>query len=229
MKKHLLLLLTLTLFAGLSLKAQQVYSNIVGMMKTSLPDGEFQIVSLQFPGNGSGVALDDAFTGLNDLTKIYIWELQINNSMGYTEYTYFDGVWYDKFGSPDTTRVINQGVALWIKPGSGGTEVIHSGEVPSSDSFTFNLEQGFNLITNPYPVPLKLSDISPTLLSDLDKVYEFTEAGYIDYTWFQGVWYDRFGTAMDQNAINANAFDAGKGVWLSLSGSGGELTFEKPY
>jgi hypothetical protein len=219
--KKIILTLAFALTAALTAQAQPVYSNVVGMVKTTIADGEFEIVSLQFPGEGTGVKLLDAFTGVNDLSVVYVWDA---NQSEYNEFTFYQGDWYNKFGVITNNLEITQGQAVWIKDGGGGANVVHSGVVPEVASVNVPVSQGYNLIANPYPVSLKLSDISVGVLSNFDKVYSFSEGSYAEYTWYNGDWYDTFGTI-----VNTKEFVAGKGVWLELSGVGGTLSFSKPY
>jgi hypothetical protein len=222
--KKIILTLAFALTAAITAQAQPVYSNVVGMNKTTLSDGGFQMVNLPLSGDdpASGVKFSDAFSNLSDGSVAYIW---VNNA--YLEYTYYTatGSWYNKQFDVVDNEVIPKGSAVWLKDGGGGSEPVHSGPVPSGDSYDVDFGVGFNMIGNPYPVNMKVSDISSPALSDGDVIYYWDGTEYQQYTYYTatGSWYNKQFDVVDNTVI-----PVGKGVWLSASASG-TITFTKPY
>lgn len=215
-------LLTLALLSSLLLSApaqDAVYSNVVGMVKQDLPQNGFKIVALQFPENETGVTLSNAFTGLSDESVLFVWNA--NNT--YTRYTYYDGYgWYQGVTEANDVEIA-QGSAMWLREGGTGSTPIHSGNVPESDTIDVNIVAGFNLISNPYPVNLRIGDIDTSGLNENDVIFVWGGESYTRYTYYEGYgWY--------QGVAEANDIEipAGQGIWLRAETSG-TITFNKPY
>jgi hypothetical protein len=176
---------------------------------------------LPFSGDSGEVTLSDAIGEVPDFTKVFVWD------SGYIDFTYLSalGGWVDSSLNHANGFIVSQGTALWVKADGGATQFIHSGEVPTLSSYTIDFTAGFTLISPPYPVDLPLSDIDITDIQDFDKIFVWTESGYIDYTYLTplGGWVDS-----DLAPAGGETIPAGTGVWLSASGSG-SITFTKPY
>jgi hypothetical protein len=217
--KKIILTLAFALTAALTAQAQPVYSNIVGMVKQDLPENGFKIVALQFPETATGVTLGNAFTGLSDESVLFVW----NTNNTYTRYTYYDGFgWYQGATESNDVEIV-KGAALWLRDGGSGSSPIHTGTVPEQASIDVNIVVGFNLISNPYPVNLRIGDIDTSGLTENDVIFVWNGSSYTRYTYYAGFgWY--------QGATESNDIEipAGQGFWLR-SESAGSLTFTKPY
>lgn len=217
--KKLIFTLVLAFSASLITHAQPVYSNIVGMVKQDLPENGFKIVALQFPETETGVTLGNAFTGLSDESVLFVW----NPNNTYTRYTYYEGFGWFQGASDANNTEISKGSALWLRDGGSGSSPIHTGNVPETATVDVNVVAGFNLISNPYPVNLRIGDIDINGLSENDVIFVWDGSTYTRYTYYEG--FGWFKGATESNDIE---IPAGQGFWLR-AGSVGTLTFTKTY
>jgi hypothetical protein len=223
MKKFLATAVVTGLIGGSAFAATNVVSsaNIVGYVKTPMTSGQFQIIGSQFlAGSTNGVTLGSAFSGLTEESTLITW-----NGSGYAPYTYYIGYgWYDVGGAEANDVVIPSGSSFWVRNNGAATDVVLSGDVPMADSITNTLVEGFNLIANPYPVALKLSDIPTASLSEEDVLFAWNGSGYAPYTYYIGYgWYDVGGAE-----ANTVEIPVGQGFWLRTAASG-SLIFNKQY
>lgn len=222
--KKLILTLAFALTAALTAQAQPVYSNVVGMIKTSIPAGDFQIVALPLSGSETSVLLDDAFGDVVNGTVLYVWDGE-----GYVDYQYLDflGGWVNSSNVPVGDSVsITQGTSVWLKSGGSETTLVHSGNVPESATTTINFTQGFTLISSPYPANLLLGDLDVTDIRNGDTIFIWTEAGYADYQYlnFLGGWVNSSNVPVGDTV----SIPAGSGAWLKSQISG-SILINKPY
>lgn len=230
MKKILAPLAALSLLASLSVSAESFYSNTVGMIKHDLSDSEFKMVALQLDEGQSSIALEEAFGSLNDLTTIFVYDPSATANP-YSTYVYYDGFgWYEGVSPVVEGEVmLNRGSSVWIKDGGGGSSPIHSGRVPEESSIDVTLVAGLNMISNPYPVPLRIIDLDTSNLSDRDVIWVYDNV-YTKYTYFEGFgWYEGV-SPIDENAV----IDAGLGFWIFVQNvdpvtNVATLSFTKPY
>lgn len=215
-------LLTFALLSSLLLSApaqDAVYSNVVGMIKHDLPQDGFKIVALQFPENEGGITLNNAFTGLSDESVLFVW----NDNNTYTRYTYYDGFgWFQGVTEANDVE-ITQGSAMWLREGGSGSSPVHSGNVPDAETIDRNIIAGFNLVSNPYPVNLRLGDIDTEGLTENDVIFVWDGESYTRFTYYEG-----FGWFQGVTEANAYEIPAGQGFWLRAV-SDGKITFTKPY
>jgi hypothetical protein len=223
MKKSLTLITLLGLMTTSLLQAQTAYSNIVGMIKHDIAPGEFKILSLQFPDGASGVTLGEAFSDLPDRTTIFTWG---ENGGGYSSYEYYEGFgWFDTLTTLNVdSKELAQGTAFWIRDPGTGSSPVQSGGIPTTESFTVNVTAGFNLFANPYPVPLTLSSLDVSQLSDRDKIFYWNGSGYQSIEYYVGFgWYD----VLTAQPADDFSIPAGEGFWLSAADDG-IITFITP-
>ena len=220
MKKLLMTVAVLGCVATM-VSAQTVTSaNIVGYSKKAMPLNSIDIVSPQFlAGDAGGISLDDAFGGMSDSTSIYAWD-----GGAYSLYTYYEGYgWFDPSFVAAGGVLIGQGDGVWLQSGTVAADVIMSGEVSLAGSITNTLIVGINMVANPYPVSMRLSEIPEVSLSDGDVVYLWS-GSYSVYTFYVGYgWFDPSFVAADDVQVGV-----GQGFWLS-SAAGGDLVFDKQY
>jgi hypothetical protein len=216
--KKLIMTVAVLACATSMVSAQVTSANIVGYAKKTIGDGAFVIASPQFQGTGAGTTLDNAFSGLNNGSSVFAF-----NGSGYVQYDYYAGYGWYQGVNPAGSTVISAGDAVWLKDGGGGAETIMSGEVPSAASITNTLQVGFNLVANPYPVALKLSDIPTASLSNGDSAFVFTGSGYVQYDYYAG-----YGWYQGVNPAGSTTIPVGSGFWLSTA-AGGDLVFSKSF
>jgi len=211
-----------------SMASAQVYSqNIVGYSKTTLAAESFEIVSLQFSGTNGVTTLGDAFSGLSENDVVFVW-----TGSGYTKYTYYgpdpvDGGWFNTKWEESNDVEIPAGAAVWLNALTV-TDAVTAGQVPSDVSITVSVLAGFNLVSNPYPVAMKLSDLSAAGLSENDVVFVWTGSGYTKYTYYgpdpvDGGWYDT-----KWQVSNDVVVPVGAGCWLD-SAVATDLVFTKNF
>ena len=239
MKKKALTFITFFgLLTSSVVHAQPAYSNIVGMVKTALPSSGFRMVSLQFSGTKAGVTLGDAFTGLSDNSKLYLWSQDTGSGFpGYVVYRYLVGpaAWFTQSFGPADDVIIPRGTVAFIQDGGTGSDVVHSGSVPSVPNENFYdvsfVGGSFNMVGNPYPVETPFSAITSANFSDFDTIYIFDGSDYILYRFItaatagagEDAWYtSSFGPTTGLTIA------PGTGFWLSTAQSG-SIRFNKTY
>jgi len=205
-----------------SMASAQVYSqNIVGYAKTTLAADSLQMLSLQFSGTNGVVTLGNSFSGLSVNSTVYMW-----NGVGYNEYTYYGEEigWYDPLFNASDSIEVASGFAVWVKDGGDGADAVTAGEVPSADSIDVAVTAGLNMVANPYPTTMMLSEI-PTGLASGDVAYVWGGAGYNDYTFYgEDIgWYDAL-----FNPAGTVEIGVGKGLWLYVA-SPATLSFSKEF
>jgi hypothetical protein len=202
-----------------SMASAQVYSqNIVGYAKTTLAADSLEMLSLQFSGTNGTVTLENSFSGLGSGSVVYMW-----NGGGYNAYTYY-GVngWYDSLNQPADSVEVDSGVAVWVKDAGEGADAITAGEVPSADSVVVEISAGLNMVANPYPTTMKLSD-NPSGLASVAKAYVWSGI-YSSYTFYgENGWYD----SLNQPAADVE-IGVGEGLWLSVAAPA-SLSFSKGF
>jgi len=207
--KKLVMTVAVLATAASVVTAQTVTSaNVVGYSKKNIGAGAFKMVADQFVvDNEAGVSIGEAFgTSLPDGSELYSW-----NGSVYLVFTYFDGLgWFDGDFNDATGVVISRGDALWVKNAGGtATDLIVSGNVPQSGSTTNSLTVGYNLVANPYPTAVALSQLNINPV-DGDELYLF-DGVYTTYTYFEGLgWFDG-----DFNDANAVEVPVGEGFWYN--------------
>lgn len=220
MKKILATAVITSAIAGAAFAGTNVVSsaNIVGYVNTDLAMNQIKIVAPQFlAGATNGATLGSAFSGLADATVLYTWD-----GANYATYTYYVGYgWYDGGYAEANNVLLGQGSAMWLQTVDAAS-VIMAGDVPMVGSVTNTIVAGINLIANPYPVALKLSDIPTASLSDADTAYVWDGSGYANYTYYVGYgWYD--GGYAEANNVE---IPVGQGFWLQTA-AGGSMIFNK--
>ena len=238
--------------------AEVVSSNIVGYEKINLKTG-FNMIGVQFVQVG-GNNLDLGTVGtLNaempgyDEDGNYDTEMQVWNGNGYDYYGWagdsgskvdndpdLDNKWLD-MDNEEIDEIAAKGSGFWILAKQAGTLTI-SGEVPSS-AVTIQLTTGFNMVANPFPGGVAVSDFGV-----LDSSFPgYDEDG--DYDTEMQVWngngYDYYGWAGDSgskvdndpdldnkwldmdNELVDDVIPYGNAVWI-LTKRAGSITFTPP-
>ena len=189
MKKTLIPLLALAFSgaAGLHAQAQDTVTsvNAVGMVKLTLPRGQFSMVSFPFSENETEVLTVAGLfgTSLPSSSIVYTWDPMAQG--------YVTSIFGTRSGWSNGDVEINRSMGFYIFiPETAQDleyEVTFSGEVPggvSNDLSVISLAEGFNFVSIPFPVSKLLSE---TGLNDIiqsgDFVYFWNGTEWISSSW----------------------------------------------
>ena len=232
----------------------------MGYEKINLNAG-YNMIGVQFTQIG-GDALALPEVGILDSTMagfdedgVYDTEMRVWNGVGYDYYgwsgtsagEYMDdeslnNKWLNLDFEEEVDAARNAGSGFWIKAGSSGNITI-SGQVPEAETVETPLTSGYNLVANPYPANVAISDFGT-----LDGSFSgFDEDGNyaVEMRVWNGIGYDYYGWSgtsagkyMDDESLNnkwlnldfesvSDPIPYGHGVWIKTSQSG-TITFTNP-
>ena len=233
----------------------------VGYNTQTLTAGDYNLISLPFAGvDGGSAKLADVMSGanwnggetFNDGDQIQVWGFNAQGIGGYTIYYYYadpsdptwDG-WYDLSGSyyfddcEENAGGLDVGWNAWyLSRGKTNPTVTMAGAIAPEDDVSFTIHGGdYTLLSNPFPVRLKLNDATQVDWGDIhggetfndgDQIqlwgfndkgiggypiyYYYADAG--DPTW--DGWYDLSGSYYFEDVPetdNANGLKAGEAFW----------------
>ena len=239
--------------------ADVVSSNIVGYQKITLAEG-FNAVGLQFVNVGGGLKdltdsfiMDSSYKGYNAdydfFTRMQVW-----NGNGYDFYGWagtsgtdvdddpdLDNTWTDMAAEAVDGVDFKPFSGVWIRAEKAGT-VLVSGEVVTTN-ITVALEEGFNLICNPFPaaIPVSTFGVLDSSFKGYNADYDFFSRmqvwngnGYDFYGWagtsgtdvdddpdLDNTWTDMAAEATDA------VIPAGGAVWIRAE-KAGTISFTSP-
>lgn len=263
MKKTALLAVALATCLGYApaQAADVVSSNIVGYEKIQLTAG-YNMVGVQFKQVGGAAltlatvgALDDSMAGFDE-DEVFATEMRVWNGIGYDYFGWsgtsgtdvyddpdYDNLWLDANKMETTDDITVAGSGFWIKAGSAGTMTI-SGEVPEEATTTVALASGFNIVANPYPGAVKISDFG--VLDSSFAGFDEDENFSTEMRVWNGIGYDYYGwsgtsgtdvyddSTYDNKWLNANTMEPGTdnipfgtAVWIKAE-KAGNITFTSP-
>ena len=241
--------------------AEVVSSNIVGYDKITINEG-FNMIGAQFlKVGGSDLdlstvgTLDSQMPGF-DSDGNYDTELRVWNGRGYEYYGWsgtsgtdvledstLDNKWLNGDLEEPEDETVSASGGFWIKAGTSGTITI-SGEVPSASSIEVPLIAGFNLVANPFPADVKLSEFGqmdssyPGFDSDGNFAAElrtWNGRGYEYYGWSGTSGTDVLeDSSLDNKWLNGDLEEEddtkvllGHAVWIKTEAAG-KITFTSP-
>ena len=235
-------------------------ANIVGYNTQTLTAGDYNLISLPFAGvDGGSAKLADVMSGSwfggldSDVgDQLQVWGFNDKGIGGYTKYYYYadpedpqwDG-WYDLSGSyyfddcEENAGGLDVGWNAWyLSRGKNNPTVTMAGAIAPQDDISFTIHGGdYTLLSNPFPVRLKLNDktqvdwgnIHGGLDSDAGdqiQVWGFNDkgiGGYTKYYYYADPedpqwdgWYDLSGSYYFEDVPetdNANGLKAGEAFW----------------
>jgi hypothetical protein len=232
-------------------------SNTVGYTKVNL-DAGYNMIGVQFVdigGTAKALAtvatLDSSMAGCDDegnyATKMLVFRngdyLPDFGWSGTAGTEYFDGEVPDNewlnLDLEETDDSLDRGDAFWVKAGSAGTITL-VGQVPTG-TITIPLSAGYNMVANPYPKAVKVSEFGQLAASMAGcddegnfatKMLVFKNGDYLpDFGWSGTAGTDYFdGEVPDNKWVNLDleetndTVDAGHAVWIK-AGSAGSITF----
>ena len=243
--------------------ADVVSSNIVGYQKLTLQAGYNLIANgFRVVGSDTAPALQDMFSdaasnatgtlGQDTADNILVW-----TGTGYTTYWFYDATgtddedpdydkkWYDTIDeSTPSSAGIDAADGAWYI-GRNATTLTIAGEV-SKSAVSVDLQNGYNLIANPFPAALTLNDpsidwssmgVTGTLGQDTaDNILVWTGTGYTTYWFYDATgtddadpdydkkWYD----TIDESTPSSASIPAGVGVWFIHRGAATTITLPSP-
>ena len=222
-------------------------------------DAGYNMIGTQFVQVGgdakalSEVAtLDSEMSGFDDGGS-FATEMKVWKNGNYTTYGWSGSSGTDVLGDPaldnkwlndeleeDVEASLAAEDAVWIKAEKAGTVLI-SGEVPTNNTVTVPLSIGYNMVANPYPKTVSVSDFG-VLSSNMEgfddggsfatEMKVWKNGNYTTYGWsgFSGT--DILGdSSLDNKWLNDEleieteaVVDFGHGVWIKAA-SAGSITF----
>ena len=232
-------------------------SNTVGYTKVSLQKG-YNMIGVQFVDIGGTAkdlatvaTLDSSMAGSDDEGNFDTIMMVFKNGgyledfgwMGTAGTDYFDGEIPDNewlnIRLEETADILDKGDAFWVKAGSAGTLTI-LGQVPSG-TITIPLSTGYNMVANPFPKNVKVSEfgqLSANMAGCDDEgnfatiMMVFKNGSYLeDFGWMGTAGTDYFeGELPDNKWVNMrleeteDEVEVGHAVWIK-AGSSGSITF----
>ncbi len=241
-------------------KAEVTSSNTVGYQKLNLAAG-YNMIGVPF----KEVATDGATKSITEIGKLssgfagyddnydFTTRMEVWNGTGYDFYGWagtsgtdvdgdasLDNTWTDLDAEP-VSETLQVGEGFWVKAANTGTITL-AGEVVTTN-VTVSLMSGYNIVANPYPCDLKVTNFGrlDNSFAGYDDNYDFTTrmevwngTGYAFYGWA-----GTSGTDVDGDAsldytwtdLDAEPVDtvipAGSSVWIKADHSG-TITFTAP-
>ena len=232
-------------------------ANVVGYAKIDLISG-FNLIGSQFLNVGSTIKdINEFIIDGSDLLGVdenwsYQTTMRVWTGSGYTYYGWFDAddgtngempEWNNTWLQYDMSDVAVEDMDLskgvWLVTSQPGTITV-AGEVAPGDTYTINVNEGFNLIANPFPCEISVQNIT----TDLDGVDEewsyqttmrvWTGTGYTYYGWFDAddgtngempEWNNTW-LQYDMSDVANATLKVGEAIWL-VAPSAGTVTFTK--
>ena len=149
-----------------------VESDVVGYSTIEVPFG-YSIIALPFESldenvdSQGGMPIQSITGNLNHSSSRPSLADQIlvqdPISKGYVMYTYKDSGWVKEGETSPTTDVVTPGMSVMYNKAVRAGDFVVAGAVPEEESKTVNLSFGYNYVANPYPVSIKIADISGDL------------------------------------------------------------------
>ena len=151
----------------------------------------------------------------------------------------WDNAWLLDDMTDLATEDMDIGKGVWILTSAPATMTV-LGEVASGDTYTVNVNEGFNLVANPFPSEISIQDIKMST-AGIDDEYNFqttlrvwTGTGYRFYGWLDGddgtnndmpEW-DNAWLLDDMTDLASETLSIGEAVWI-IAPSAGTVTFTK--
>lgn len=204
------------------------------------------MIGVQFEGVDSNpIPVKDLLTVTNLRTGTAagntVDQIQVFNGSAYDIYYYRTNVGWCKKGEQTVTEdTVKPGDAVFFRKGSLGTAgtATISGQVSTTDEFTVSLAKGsFVLMTNPWPVPMKIADIGKYYTNaktgnaagntiDQIQVWDSVGAKY-------DIYYNRTGVgfcAKGESEATTAVINPGEGFFFRKGslGTAGVMTLTKP-
>ena len=242
---------------ALAASATEVPSaNVVGYAKIDIKEG-FNLIGSQFLNVGGTVKDVNDFIVATDLGGLKEnWEftttMRVWTGTGYRTYGWmdaedgtnnempeWDSTWLLNNMSDVATEDMNLGMGVWIKADAPATITV-AGEVATGDTYTIDVNEGFNLVANPFPCEISVQNIK-TDLEGLNENWEFTTTmrvwtgtGYRTYGWMDAEdgtnnempeW-DSSWLLNNMSDLSDAILKVGEAIWI-VAPSAGTVTFAK--
>ncbi len=237
--------------------AEVTSNNVVGYAKIQLNEG-FNLIGSQFLNVGATTKdINDfiidgsALAGLDD-EGMYQTTMRVWDGSAYTYYGWLDAddgtanevpewnnTWLQYDMSDIAIEDMDLGKGVWLITPNAGTITV-SGEVSSSDTYTVNVNAGFNIVANPFPAAISIQNIKCNLDGlDDEGMYQTTMrvwdgSAYTYYGWLDAEdgtnnevpeWNNSW-LLYDMSDLAKETLNVGQAIWF-IAPSAGTVTFTK--
>ena len=229
-------LLTGLLFLNVPLFAT-VESGIVGYSAVELDNMGYTILALPFSSleaTSAGYPIKNIAGDLSQSSRpARADRIQVMDpeTKAYTVYRYLTAGWVKDGESNVTEDVIKPGASVFYYKAVSTGSVTLAGAVLPDASWTQELKQGLNLVANPYPVEIRIADLTGSLaqsdrLARADKVLLMDPATkeYTTYNFTASTGWTKEG----ESVTTTDVIPAYRGFFYRKVVSDGSLTFTSP-
>jgi hypothetical protein len=147
MKKLSIAFAVALVFAGFSYAASN--TAILGYTKIAVPSNQYVLVSLDF--NNESNTIDGLFGNLPSGSSVYLWDA---STQSYKISSKTRSGW----GTAGTNRIQVGGGAFVTLPAGVQTNLLLSGNVPTSGTSSVYKANGYSLVSYPYPVLMSFTN-----------------------------------------------------------------------
>lgn len=229
----------------------EVYSNIVGYQRVSVPSEGYALVATPFdPGTNASVqeVIGPQMTGeigSLDGDEILFWDAQVGDFVTIWRFTFegsaFDGKWLNDTSTAAATNEIQIGQGFWIHNRHLSNQtVVVVGDIVTDDAVTNTIAPGFQLLSNPFSADISLNSagltngVATTDFDSADNILLFDEATQE----YKELWllsnpaapqFDR--KWIDGGQIATNVLVTGEGFWYESKNPSNsfEWVISRPY
>ena len=214
-----------------------VESDVVGYATIDCTRG-FSMVSIPFEELGSsaqnGIAIQEIKGDLfqSDRTSTDALMLLDPSTKNYVTYNYRSNGWVKEGETEPTTDYIKPGMGVFFSKTRSDGSMLVSGRVVRDTEVSCGLVRGYNLVSNPYPSPLKIADISGDVSAHDSRPNQADQIMILDpvtknYTTYQlrkaTGW-----TKEGESTTTTDVIGAYEGFVYIKALKDGSLTFERP-
>ena len=215
-----------------------VESDVVGYQQTELPTLGFAIVSLPFnelTDDAAGFPIQQIQGELaqsdreSRADKLFVLD---PDTKQYTTYQYKTTGWVKVGEETPTTDVVLPGQSVFFEKVAKTGNFTIAGKVVDEETQSVALSVGLNLVSNPYPTPIKIADLTGSLTasdreSRADKIMVLDPQTKVYTTYLlkkTSGW-----TKAGEEVTTTDTIASGEGFFYKKAVSNGELTFSRPF
>jgi hypothetical protein len=150
-------------------------ANVVGYNKVNIPSNDYALVSTSFLSTNN--TIEGIFSDLPTGSMILFWD---SEKQGYTSVSKtFSQGWGDS-----GTNVIERGSGVFVKLPAGvdAVELTLSGDVPTDEDVSFFIQEGYKLLSYPYPSDVPFGETALATNSLTGDIISFWDNGWKSYS-----------------------------------------------